>query len=95
MGPTPTYHASRGEECEISVEHGLPRCAEPNEGYCSRRPSPSPTWGSCFVGARDIGQLLGEAKLLGKTPIGENPIPDMTYLPVCHETCCVMIVAAC
>ena len=24
MGPSPTYHPPDGEECETSVEHGLP-----------------------------------------------------------------------
>ena len=41
MGPTPTYHPPKGEECETTVEHGLPLWAEPAGGYCSRRPSPS------------------------------------------------------
>ena len=74
MGPTPTYHPPKGEGCETSVEHGL-------HGF-SRRPSPSPTWGSRFVGARELGPLAGEPKLHGKTPFGgtqsQHDVP--TYL---------------
>ena len=46
MGPSPTYHPPEGEECETSVEHGLPLWAEPAVGYCLRRPRSSPMWGS-------------------------------------------------
>ena len=59
MGPYPTYHPPEGEECETSVEHGLPLWAEPAVGCCSRRPSPSPTWGSRFVRAREVGPWVG------------------------------------
>ena len=50
MGLTP-----QGEGSETSVEHGLPLWGEPDGGYCSRRPSPSPTWGSHLPGARELG----------------------------------------
>ena len=81
MGPSPTYHPPEGEECETSVEHGLPPWAAPVVGYCSRRPCPSPMSGSRFVGARAVGLWVGEQKLLGKTPLRGNPSPEMTYLP--------------
>ena len=70
-----------GEECETSVEHGLPLPAEPAVGYCSRRPRPSPMWGSRFVGAREVGPWVGEQKPLGKSPLRGNPSPQSTYLP--------------
>ena len=81
MGPSPTYHPPEGEECETSVEHGLPLWAEPAVGYCSRRPRPSPMWGSRFVGAREVGPWVGEQKPLGKFPLRGNPNPESTYLP--------------
>ena len=81
MGPSPTCHPPEGEECETSVEHGLLPWAEPAVGYCSQRPRPSPMWGSCFVGARAVGLWVGEQKTLGKTPLGGNPTPEITYLP--------------
>ena len=81
MGPSPTYHPPEGEECETSVEHGLPLWAEPAVGYCSRRPRPSPMWGSRFVGARAVGPWVGEQKPLGKSPLRGNPSPESTYLP--------------
>ena len=81
MGDSPTYHPLEGEECQTSVVHGLPPWAEPAVGYCSRRPRPSPMWGSCFVGARAVGLPVGEQKLLGKTPLRGNPSPQMTYSP--------------
>ena len=81
MGPTPTAHPPKGEECETSSKHGLALWAEPNGGYCPQRPSPSPTWGSRLVGARDVGLWVGEPKPLGKTPFGNNPSHDIIYLP--------------
>ena len=81
MGPSPTHHPPEGEECETLVEHGLPLWAEPAVGYCSRRPRPSPMWGSRFVGARAVGPWVGEQKPLGKTPLRGNPSPESTYLP--------------
>ena len=81
MEPFPTCHPPQGEECETSVEHGLPLWAEFAVGYCSRRPRPSPMWGSRFVGARAVGPWVGEQKPLGKTPPGGNPSPEKTYLP--------------
>ena len=80
MGPSPTYHRPEGDECETSVEHGLPLLAEPAVGYCSRRPRPSPMWGSFFVGARAVGPWVGEQKPLGKTPLRGNPSPESTYV---------------
>ena len=84
MGPSPTYHPPEGEECETSVEHGLPLWAEPAVGYCSRRPRPSPMWGSRFVGARAVGPWVGEQKPLGKTPPAGQPQSrdDLPTLPV-------------
>ena len=82
MEPSPTYHPPAQEGCETSVEHGLPLLAEPAVGYCSRRPRPSPMWGSRFVLAREVGPWVGEQMLLGKTPLGGNPSPELTYLPV-------------
>ena len=81
MGPSPTYHPPEGEECETSVEHGLPLWAEPAVGYCSRRARPSPMWGSRFVGARAVGPWVGEQKPLGSSPLQCNPSPESTYLP--------------
>ena len=86
MGPSPACHLPEGEECETSVEHGLPLWAEPAVGYCSRQPRPSPIWGSRFVGARAVAPWVGEQKLLGKTPLGGNPSPEMTYLPTSVDT---------
>ena len=83
MGPSPTYHPPEGQECETSVEHGLPLWAEPAVGYCSRRPRPSPMWGSRFVGARAVGPWVGEQKPLGNSPLQGNPSPESTYLPTC------------
>ena len=85
MGPTPRCHPPEGEECETLVQHGLPLWAEPAVGYCSRRPRPSPMWGSRFVGAREVGPWVGEQKPLGKTPLGGNPSPELTYLPTLRE----------
>ena len=80
------YHPPEGEECETSVEHGLPLRAGPAVGYCSRRPRPSPMWGSRFVGARAVGPWVGEQKPLGKSPLRGNPSPESTYLPTyLHE----------
>ena len=81
MGPSPTCHPPGREECKTSVEHGLPLWAEPAVGYCSRRPRPSPMWGSRFVGARAVGPWVGEQKPLGKTPRRGNLSPESTYLP--------------
>ena len=81
MGPSPTYHPPKGQECETLVEHGLPLWAEPAVGYCTRRPRPSPSWGSLFVGASAVGPWVGEQKALGKTPPWGSPSPEMTYLP--------------
>ena len=81
MEPSPTYHPPEGEECETWVEHGLPLWAEPAIGYCSRRPRPSPMWGSSFPEARAVGLLVGEQKPLGRTPLGGDPSPEISYLP--------------
>ena len=89
MGPSPTYHPAEGEECETSVQHGLPLWAEPAVGYCSRGPRPSPTWGSRFVGARAVGPWVGEQKPLGKTPLRGKPSPEMTYLPTYPTSLCL------
>ena len=68
------------------VEHWLPLWAEPAVGYCWRRPRPCPMWVSRFVGAREVGLWVGEHKPLGKTPLGGNPCPEMTYLSTCFDT---------
>ena len=81
MGPSPTYDPPEGEECETSVEHGLPLKGEPAVGYCSRRPRPSAMWGSRCLGARAVGRWVGEQKPLGKTLLRGNPSPEMTYPP--------------
>ena len=81
MGPSPTYHPPEGEECETSVDHGLPIWAEPAVGYCSLRPRPSPMSGSRVVGARAVVPWVGEQKPLGKSPLRGNPSPESTYLP--------------
>ena len=81
MEPSPTCHPPEGEECETSVEHGLPLRAEPAVGYCSRRPRPSPMSGGRFVGTRAVGPWVGEQKPLGKTPLRGNSSPESTYLP--------------
>ena len=81
--PPPRIICPKERESEISVQHGLPLWAERNGGYCSRQPSPSPTWGSRFVGTRDVGPWVAEPKPLNKTPFAGNPCPDMRYLPTC------------
>ena len=73
MGPSPTYHPPEEEECQTSVKYGLPHWAEPVVRYCSRRPRPSPMWGSRFVGACAVGLWVGEQKPLGKTPPRGQP----------------------
>ena len=75
MGPAPTYHLPEGEECETSVEHGLPLWAEPAVGYCRRQPRPPFVWVSRFVGAAAVGPLVGEQKCLGKPPLRGTPVP--------------------
>ena len=87
MGPSSTYHSHAGEESETSVKHGLPLWAEPAVGYCSRRPRRSPMWGCRFVGAHAVGPWVGEQKPLGKTPLGANLSPEMTYLPAPNRNC--------
>ena len=63
MGPTPTCHPPKGEECETSVEHRLRFSAEPARGYCWRRPSPSPTtWD--FMGSKNPKNQLQSQILL-------------------------------
>ena len=81
MGPSPTYHPPEKEECDTSVEHGLPLWAEPAVECGSRRLRPSPMWGSRFLAARAVGPSVGEQKPLGKTPQQGNPSPESTYLP--------------
>ena len=81
MGPSPTCHPPEGEECKTLVKHGLLLRAKPAVGYYSRRPRPSPMWGSRFVGARAVGPWVAEQKPLGKTPRRGNPSPESTYLP--------------
>ena len=83
MGPSPTYYPPEAEECETSVEHGLPLWAEPAAGYCSRRPRLSRMWGSRFVGACAVALWVGEQKPLGKTPLRGNP--ESTYLPTLQK----------
>ena len=85
MGPSPTCHPPKGEEYETSVEHGLPLWAEPAVGSCSRRPRPSPLWGSRFVGAHAVGLWVGEQKPLGKSPLRGNPSPEPTCLPTSQD----------
>ena len=63
MGPTPMYHPPKGEGCETLVEHGLPLWAEPNRGYCSRRPSPSPTHLGFYGVQKSQNQLQSEILL--------------------------------
>ena len=97
MKPSPTYHPPKGEECETSVEHGLPLWAEPAVGYCSRRPRPSPMWGSHFVGAHAAGPSVGEQKPLVRPPCGAMPVPSRpTYLPYpCHCGPCLLAAEPC
>ena len=80
------YHPAEGEECETSVEHGLPLWAEPAVGYCSRPTRSSLMWGSRFLGARSVGLWVGEQKPLGKTPQRGNPSPESIYLPTSSLT---------
>ena len=80
MQPFPTYDPPEGEECETSVEHGLPSWAEPPVGYCSRQPRRFPMWGSRYVGAREVGPWVGEQKPYGNTPLGGSPSHGRTYL---------------
>ena len=58
--------------------------AEPAVGYCSRRPHPSPMWGSRFAGTGAVERWGGEQKLLGKTPLRNNHSLEMTYLPTSY-----------
>ena len=81
--PPPRTIRQKGEECETSVEHGLPPWAEPAVGHCSRRPRPSPMWGSRFLGARAVGPWVGEQKALRKTLQRGNPSSEPTYQPTC------------
>ena len=84
MGPSPTYHPPEGEECETSMEHGLPLWAEPAVGYCSRRPRRSPMWGSRFVGAPEVGPWSGEQKPLGKQLQSREDLPTYLKLEKCE-----------
>ena len=79
MGLSPPCHPPEEEESETSVEQGSPLWVEPAVG--SLQPGPCSTWGSLFVGACELGPWVGEPKRLGKTPLGGNPSPEMTYLP--------------
>ena len=81
MGPSPTYHPPKREECENSVEHGLPLWAEPAVGCCWPRLRPSSTWGSSFGGAGEVGPWVAGQKPLGKSPLVGNPSPETTCLP--------------
>ena len=81
MQPTPPYHPPKGEGCETTVENVLPPWGGPDGGYCSRRPSPSTTWGSRLVGARELGRWVGDPEPHGNTHSGGDQTPDMTYLP--------------
>ena len=54
MQPSATYHRPEGEECETSVEHGLPLWAVPAAGCLWRQRSPLPR-PLLFVGAREVG----------------------------------------
>ena len=74
MGPIPTNHPPKGEECPTWPKHGLPLWAKPAGGCCSWQPSHSPTWGSVFLGAREVGPWVGESKPLGTTPSGAIPV---------------------
>ena len=42
MGPSPTYHLPKGEECEISVAHGLPLWAKPRSRVLLAATAPFP-----------------------------------------------------
>ena len=33
----------------------------------------------------EVGPWVGEQKPLGKTPLGGNPSPNMTYLPTYYQ----------
>ena len=83
MGPSPTYHPPEGEECETSVEHGLPLLAEPAVECYSRRPRPSPMSGSRFVGARAVGPGWVSKSPLVRPPSEATPVLSRpTYLPI-------------
>ena len=92
MRPSPTYCPPEGEECETSVEHGLPLRAEPAVGYCSRRPRPSPMWRSRFVAACAVGRCWVSKSPLVRPPLRGKPSPEMTYLPY---LCCGVSVIRC
>ena len=103
MGPSPTYHPPKGEECATSVAHELPLWAEPAVGYCAGRPRPSPMWGSRFVGAHAVGPWVGEQRPLGKTRWGATSVLSRpTYLPAVLRgalpngavLCCVVLCRA-
>ena len=62
MGPSPTYNPPEADGCATSVQYGVPHWAEPAEGNCSWRLDPSPNRGRRFVGAHEIGPLVGAQK---------------------------------
>ena len=64
-GTLPQVSSARRGGCETSVEYGLPLWAEPAVGYCTRRPCPSPMWGSRFV-------LGGSSCMVKITPNATN-----------------------
>ena len=52
-------------------------------------------WGTRFVGAREVGLLVGKQKPLGKTPLRGRPSPEMTYLPTCTPRILAGLCSAC
>ena len=75
MGPTPMNHPLKGDGCETLVQHGLPLLADPDDGYCSRRPCPSPSCRSCFVGALELGPSGVSQSPEVRIPLGATPVP--------------------
>ena len=85
MGPSTIHHPPA--ERNVRLRSHMALWAEPPVGYCSRRPRPSPMWGSRFVGARAVEPWVGEQKPLGKTPPRGNPNPQTSYLPTAQWVC--------
>ena len=53
----------------------------PLEGTARGDHALPPCGGAAFYGARAVRPWVGEQKPLGKTPLGGNPSPEMSYLP--------------
>ena len=76
MGPSPACHAPEEGGCKASVEHwvtplGRTRC---RVLLAAIEPFP-PSGGATLWGHAKLGPWVGEAKPLGKSPLGATPVP--------------------